>query len=443
MDYNPIRSQIRKLAVVPLALLVLLLSPAATSRDRTIRNTWESDLQRAKQAYDKKDYRSYREALLQFHREFPDNSRLLQDLALSEARLHHEAEALKWLHRYVERGLVPRLEDPDLSELRAKGKLEGICQEARKNSLPVAKSTTLFRLEDSDLLVEDIAYDPESRRFFLSSVHQRKIITCTASGQCEDFLPPDDAVAGTLWGVLALHIDSHRRVLWATTSSMRAEARHQKADEGKSALLKFDLRSRRLIKRYEPQGGKEHAMGDMTVSSNGDVFVSDGLSGDVFVVFQGRDILDNLVPEGTFISPQTPALTEDENSLFVPDYSAGIALVRLSDRKVDWVRSRIPVALQGIDGLYYRERTLFAVQNGTQPERVMAFHLDTHRGIDSSQVLETNSPVLGDPTHGIFVGSDFYFIANSGWDRMQDDGTLRSGTPAEIRKIALPAPVKK
>ena len=57
------------------------------------------------------------------------------------------------------------------------------------------------------------------------------------------------------------------------------------------------------------------------------------------------------------------------------------------------------------------------------------------------ETLEANSPELGAPTHGVFAGGKFYFIANSGWDRMTDDGKVKEGAtfePPTIRVIAQP-----
>jgi hypothetical protein len=34
---------------------------------------------------------------------------------------------------------------------------------------------------------------------------------------------------------------------------------------------------------------------------------------------------------------------------------------------------------------------------------------------------------LGDPTHGAVVGDSFYFIANSGWDSLDEHGAVKEG----------------
>jgi len=98
-------------------------------------------------------------------------------------------------------------------------------------------------------------------------------------------------------------------------------------------------------------------------------------------------------------------------------------------------------ALNGIDGLYSTGEILVAVQNGTAPERVMIFRLNHSLSeITSEAVIERASRTLGDPTHGVIVGTAFYYIANSGWDVIDEHGELKPGahlSPARVMKAAL------
>jgi hypothetical protein len=197
------------------------------------------------------------------------------------------------------------------------------------------------------------------------------------------------------------------------------------------------LRSHRLIERYEPNDAREHALGDMTVASNGDAYISDGTSGDLYVIRHDGGGLKSLVPAGVFVSPQTPALNGDESLLYVPDYVEGIAIIHLKSGSIEWMKSANPTALDGIDGLYWTSGGLIATQNGTSPERIVRFRLNAYDRIDSFHVLEANWRGLGDPTHGVIVGDEFYYIVNSGWDRADDNGVLHEGTPAAIWKMRI------
>ena len=79
--------------------------------------------------------------------------------------------------------------------------------------------------------------------------------------------------------------------------------------------------------------------------------------------------------------------------------------------------------------------TLIAVQNGTSPGRVVAFDLDPSlTRVTSETIIDRSTKTLGDPTHGVIIDDDFYYIANSGWDVIDDHGNMRPGAkPSEPR----------
>jgi hypothetical protein len=60
------------------------------------------------------------------------------------------------------------------------------------------------------------------------------------------------------------------------------------------------------------------------------------------------------------------------------------------------------------------------------------------------RVAVARVPGLGDPTHGVVSGRFFYFLANSGWDRVGADGQFPSDSaaaPAQVWRVSLPANV--
>ena len=419
--------------LVTILLVTVLLSQLAVSADSPA--TMPADLYRqgrqaVAEAMSSHDKQAYRDALLKLYEEFPYSSRVIRNLASAEAQLGNASRALELLRLYARTGMTLDTQNPAFASLADVGKQ---LPELKNNTVPVTHGKKLFSLPDKELLVEDIGYDPTTKRFILSSVHQRKIVSCDQSGGCDTIVKSSSEVP--LGAVLAIRVDASRNVFWATCAGMNAAVGFQQSEDGSSSLLKFDLKSHRLIKRYEPHDGKKHAMGDMVVASNGDVYVSDGLSGDVFYVSAKKDALVSLVPAGWFVSPQTPALSQDENLLYVPDYAEGIAVIRLADHHIDWLSSSVPIGLEGIDGLYSTKDRLIAIQNGTSPERIVSFHLRTAQQVDGFEVLEANWEGLGDPTHGVLVGSDFYFIVNSGWDHLDDKGSFNPTRPAEIMRL--------
>lgn len=297
----------------------------------------------------------------------------------------------------------------------------------------ISRATMAFELADPGLLAEDVDYDPATRRFFITSVDEKKIVATAASGAHSTFAKSPDG-----WPMFAVKVDSKRGVVWATEVALRGYKFAPKADWGKSAVLRYSLKTGKLLRRIE--GPSESALGDMTLTMHGDVIVSDGTGGGVYRLRAKGDKLERL-DGGQFISPQTPAMAPDGKRVFVPDYLRGIGILDLATKQVRWLAMHGKFALNGIDGLYFHAGKLIAVQNGTSPARVIVFMLDdAFAGIDAEKIIERSSATLGSPTHGVIVDDDFYYIAHSGWDSIDDQGNLKPGAkpfPARIMRAPL------
>ncbi|HXN63934.1 MAG TPA: hypothetical protein VN862_01275 [Candidatus Acidoferrales bacterium] len=373
-------------------------------------------------------------AFVKLHEDFPENARALRNLAWMQQKAGNRDRAVSSLREYAAMGTTLDPQGPIYKLLESAGVLDSV-PELKHNGAAVSTGSPVFPLPDPNLLVEDVAFNPATRHLFMTSVHQKKILECDLAGKCEDVIHPLPDMP--LHALLAIHIDAPRGILWATTAGMNNEIDFRPEYAGRSSALKFDLHSHRLLRRYEPADARAHALGDMTVASNGDAYISDGESGDVYVIRRDGGELQSLAPAGVFISPQTPALNGDESLLYVPDYVEGIAVINLKDGSIEWMKSTNPVALDGIDGLYWTKTGLLAAQNGTSPKRIVRFRLDAYNRIAGFNVLEANWSGLGDPTHGVIAGDDFYYIVNSGWDRADDQGALHEGAPAAIWKMRI------
>jgi hypothetical protein len=387
----------------------------------------------AGQASKIKDYAKLRETLLALKPLMPGNPSIIYKLAVADAALRDAPAALTELRNLAGMCLVYDFPaDADFSSLRASGEFAAIVKRIDENKKPVSHSSEAFTLGERDLIPEDIAYDPATRRFFVSSVRQSKIIAVDG-GAIGGVAHPKD-FANVDWPVLALRVDSRRRILWAATGWLPQCARCEGSDKDKTALLAFDLDSGALQQRIDsPVPG---LLGDMTISRAGEIYVSEGINGAVLRLRPGAKNLDRLDVPGEFPSPQTPALSADEKTLYVPDYVRGIAAITLSSGAVAWLQPADAIALNGIDGLYVFLDSFIAVQNGTTPARIVQFSLDLRK----QKMLEANTPELGEPTHGTIVGNTFYFIANSGWDEYDDQGNKKVGSgPVEstVRKMVL------
>jgi len=283
-------------------------------------------------------------------------------------------------------------------------------------------------LESTARIPEDIDYDAETNHFYISTVLGKQILQLDMAGHMKLFASAPDQ-----WPMMALKVDSRRRVLWATEVALDGFAAAAKEAWGRSAILQYDLRSGKLLHRIE--GPTETALGDMALAANGDPIVSDGEHGGVYRVRAGDQRIQR-IDAGDFVSPQTPAVLPDGTHLLVPDYVRGLGLLDLNTKHVDWIPMEGKHALSGIDGLYAVGNLLIATQNGTSPERVVLFTLDgSNTGISAENIIERATSTLGDPTHGVVVGKFFYYIANSGWDVLDDHGNLLEGKSLPLGSV--------
>jgi hypothetical protein len=395
--------------------------------------TWIDDYVQEAGAMNKvcvaKEYPACRDHLLRLQELLDGRVDIVYRLAKAEAMLGNKDAALAALAVYSKSGLTfaDPASAPEFASLKDSPEFKAVLDRFKIAKQPVSASKLFLTLPEPDLVAEDIAYDPDGEKFYVSSVRHSKILSIDKHGASAEF-------AHGAWPVFALGLDSKRRILWASTVAM---------PQDRSTLLKYSLDTGALLKRYDLNNDAKHALGDMTVSASGDVYASDGESGAVYWVDHAKDTLDVLIPVGVFHSPQTPALSADGRRLFVPDYSRGIGIVDLASRRVKLLEHPQELSLGGIDGMYLSGRTLMAIQNGTVPERLIRMTLDAGLGrVLAWETIEANWPGLGDPTHGVVVGEQFYFIANSGWDHMADDGSVKAGAafePATIRQMRFDA----
>jgi hypothetical protein len=115
----------------------------------------------------------------------------------------------------------------------------------------------------------------------------------------------------------------------------------------------------------------------MAIAPNGDVFASDGDTGELFVLPHDAAALQTLVPPGELVSPQQPAVAPDGRTVLVAGYVRGIAAVDPATGWVTWLPHARVVALNGIDGLVFHGPDLIAMQNGTEPNRILRLTVDS------------------------------------------------------------------
>ena len=430
-----------------LCLLILLaLISTSTAVDRAhYRELSQKFGELAKQ----KDWQGARAVLAEIGRELPaPTPRYFLIVATVEVHLGHKAEALQWLQKYAATGLSYDIaKDDDLKPLLADESGQKLVAEMKERSQRIEKAEFVCTLPQADTMPEDITYlklggTKSEGSFYVSSIQHRTLyrveLPKSESKECtmqELPLPPE----AKRWPTLAVSADPKRNVLWLTASAMPGFSGFPKEDEGKALLLEVDANSGKVLRQFDPGTTGPAVLGDMCVTADGTVYVTDSIGGGVYRV-RGASASAKLengaklekIADG-FFSPQTPALARDGKRLFVADYTLGIAVIDLANastpNKVSYLPHPENVAVVGLDGFYLTGDSLIGIQNGTEPNRILRLRLNqAQTEITSAEVIEQATERMGDPTHAVIVDGWVYVSANVGWSKVDDNtGKLKPG----------------
>ena len=375
----------------------------------------------AKKAYQEKSYTAFLENMKLAAELRPNHPRLMYNLAVAFALNSQPKEAIALLRRTAGMGLIfAPAADHDFDSLHDSPDFNDVVKQFEKNKEPTINSLNAFSVHEKGLVPESVAYDESTGVFYLSSVYKRKILSVTKSGEAKVFATEADG----LWSVMGMKVDHVRHLLWICSTAHPQMSNFVATDKGKTALLKFDLRTGKLVGRYQPSDtSKPHWFGDLAISASGDVYTTDSVTPAVYVVRHGSDKLETLLEGDPFVSPQGLDFTRDQQKLFVADYSKGVFVVELKTKKITNIVSDF--TLLGIDGLYVYKGSLIGVQNGVNPQRIIKLTLNKDlTRFDRFETMEANNPVFDEPTLGVLVKNDFYFVANSQWGAIDESGHL-------------------
>jgi hypothetical protein len=279
-------------------------------------------------------------------------------------------------------------------------------------------------------LIEGVAFDSRRGRLFASSVVGRELLVLEG-GTWRAVAGID---AGSLFGMA---VDVRHRRLWIASGALDQTPGRESAFRG---LIGLDLDTLRVARRIPvPDGGSP---GDVGLGADGTVYASDPVGGAVYRAGPGDAALAVLVPAGRLRSPQGLAVAADGRRLYVADYAYGIGIVDLPSGRTRRLAARLPAMLDGIDGLVLHRGSLIAIQNGTNPMRILRLRLDRDGDtVTGVEVLERASAQWGgEPTLGAVESERLLFVANAQWDRYGPGGA-RIGevptNPTAIRTLPL------
>jgi sugar lactone lactonase YvrE len=400
-----------------LALCALAATLRAADPPRSVLQLQED----AQKAYERGDKAAFLKDYEQAARLRPGDVWILYNLACARSINGQTEAAVAALREFVAHRLAADLAaDKDFDAIRQTAGYEEVVaqMDALRKERVSSGAAVAFTIPRKEIAAEGVAYDAVLRAFFIASVRQGEILRIGQDGKISVFVPPG---AG-LRSPLGMGADAKRRRLWVANEIIPHMNGGKEGDPPNSTLFAFDLDSGREVARFEPPPSPEPPhFDDLTVASDGRVYVNDGFHPRIYslgpgdhalVLWLESDVLDG----GT----QGLSTTPDAKTLYVSDYR-GLYRVDVAAKAVSRLPDPPDLTLAGADGLIYSEGRLVIVQNGVQPNRVSLLELSPDgTRITRDRILEMNHPLFDEPTLGTVVDGVFYFSANNQGHRYHD-----------------------
>lgn len=403
------------------ACLCLILSGAQAQVKESTLARYQKYRRAAVEAQRKGEYESALENYLRLLEMVPEKPDIHYQTAIVRAKLGDTQKALGSLKKALLLGFPAEELDRSFDSLKGSPAFQEVETLFESKSKPVGDSRVAFSIPEKDLLPEGIAYDPGEGCFYLGSLWKSKIIKVGREGKAADFTGERQ---DGLRSVAGLKVDPERRNLWAVSLVSQPWAKSNPEEAGWSAVFKYDLRTGKLIRKYELDNkGTPHLFNDLAITGKGDVFVTDSVQNEVYAIFRDSDSLESFFRSDEFMYTNGIALGADDRTLYVASPGNGVYRIDIPSKECRLVSHPDTMTLSGIDGLSFFDNSLVGVQPSLN--RVSRYYLNAAGdSVERLEIIEARNPLFNFPTTGTIAGETFYYIANSQAYSFRSDGTI-------------------
>jgi hypothetical protein len=266
------------------------------------------------------------------------------------------------------------------------------------------------------------------RELLVSGVYARTVVEFH-DGKPRPFLNAGKfAPVGGLFGMAS---DAARNRLWIAETSGPSVPGGSGAR--RTGVLEVELSSGKVLSRYlADTSAEDHFIGDVTVTSAGAVYATDGVGGVLYRVSPESKQLVVAATSG-LKSLQGVVPAADGLSLIVSSYGEGLHLFKGA------TFTQIRGTPKGIDGVARCGDTLIVTQNGTDPYRVLQLTMSADEtSVESTRQLASGVPAAADISLGLVKDNEYIYVRNSQWAAFDEKGALKHApTAAELGEIPV------
>ena len=397
-------------------------------------NHW---LNEAAEAYTRGDDAAWVTATEGLHQLRRYNHDFMTHLVRGYARTDRLSEAFNMMLTMQQQGLHEDwAQYEELEPLRAHRLYQHLADLMAQAGEPFGQYQRVATVPGAQSMPEALAYDAERGRLFVGTVRDGRILVHDGE-QWTTFAEP--STVPDLMAVFSLVIDAERNQLIVATGMTRQHRHFSQALSGRTAIVRLDLDSGEHLRTHRVMPGPNaHLLGSLVLAEDGTIFAADTATP---LIFRLRP--DDAQPQIYFgtqglISLRGLALDPQRELLYVADYDLGIFVVPANGASQAW-KLAVPDTLNegGIDGLYWWDDHLVAIQNGISPQRVVRMALsDDGRSVSGFAPVVAALESFNVPTYGVMRGSELVFLASSHWQLVDRTGRPRQRPLPDVDILA-------
>jgi hypothetical protein len=431
-------------SLVPALVLALILPAVAAAQQADAPAAGSQQLphwlNQAAQAYHAEDHEAWVRATKQLHRMRPYNQDFMTHLVKGHAQTGNLSAAFDMMLHMQQQGLAQDWDSIDeVAPMRGTRLYDHLRDLMKQAGEPFGDAVRWATLGDDVVMPEALALHGE--RMFLGTVRDGHILVSEDGERWETFASPE--TLPELQGVFDLVVDAERGHLWVATGRVPQFQGKAREDGVQSSLLRLDLDSGKLDAEFPLSSGSgRNLIGSLVLASNGTVYAADTMAP---MIYRLEDEAEGLRPyfgHQNFTSLRGLALGADDRLLYIADYELGIFVIDAGGGEQAW-KLAVPDNLNagGIDGLFFWEGHLIAIQNGISPQRVVRLELGGDGlGVTAVAPIAAGRADFDTPTFGVMDGQQLYFLAGSHWQHVDAQGNPRGSLPeVAVLKIDVDA----
>lgn len=263
-----------------------------------------------------------------------------------------------------------------------------------------------YVIPENDLIPEGIAFSYTTNSFYISSIKKTKIIQINAeNGTFNDFIPSE------LLGIsfLGIIVDDSRGHLWACGNKTENNIQY-------SAVAKFDLKTRDLIKSYSKIDTSSFLFNDLTQDKKGNVYITNSRKNEIYKIDIETDSIRLFFESDQIQHPNGITISPDNKYLYIASTDKGIRVLDI-ERNIIIGEIDSSINSTGIDGLKYYKYSLIGIQNAVEEKsqvKIARYFLDeSGTNITKQEVIDQNNYLFDIPTTCVIANDQLYCLANS------------------------------